>query len=98
MTAIRKPFCRQSRRDRTAHNPCGVAHGHGYLDAVAPPARLGTARALCDEGVEHASDPPISAWQDIDGLVRAVLDTDYDAVHLPIDRLQRVAPVGTRPA
>lgn len=43
--------------------------------------RYGPALAMADEVVEVFGNPPVAAWLDIPGIVRAALDAGCDAVH-----------------
>ncbi len=54
------------------------------IATVVPWHRLdlfGPARAEADEAVELSGEPPVAAWLDIDGIVRAALDAGCDAIH-----------------
>ena len=81
MTAIQKLFI--ANRAEIALRITRTARRMGIATVVPwhRQDRFGPARALSDEAVELAGDPPVSAWLDIDGLVRAALDTGCDAVH-----------------
>ncbi len=81
MTPIRKLFI--ANRAEIALRIVRTARRLGMRTVVPWHAqdRHGPALAEADECVELSGTPPVSAWLDVDGLIRAALDSGCDAIH-----------------